>query len=224
MDKHVQTKHILNPTMEELLVQHALNGYNWHTFRINDSNITLEKMSGFAESINAPRWVVGHEISMKKVKHSHIVVGMTKSLTDYKLDNAIKSYFDIVKGHYSKSTVRTTMYRAIQYSIKDGDYKMDPRFPKDLIKNIYRESTKKFFREEFVDKLTQFEHLYYNGKISYKNFGKQYNDLRLQYGQKPNRNSQTSYLNYHLQKNDPEAADEWIYAIINEIKSNLIAY
>ncbi len=210
--------------MDQLLVDYAIDHHVWHTFRVNDANITLKKMSDFAKELEAPLWVVGHELSQKKVLHSHIVVGMKRSKTDYKMDKEIKNHFDIEKGAYSKSQVRSTIYRAIQYSVKDGDYQKSKKFPKQLLDAIYAASTKKYQKDEFAALLYTTECEYYNGKLSLKTFARKFGRIRLQYGQKPNKTSMKRYMEYHMFKNNLELSDDYMDVIIQEIKSDLITY
>ncbi len=210
--------------MEQLLTDYAINHYIWHTFRVNDAEITLKKMADFAKEFEAPLWVVGHELSQKKVLHSHVVLGMKRSKSDYKMDKAIKTAFDIEKGAYSKSQVKSTIYRAIQYTVKDGDYKRSKTFPKKLLKAIYTASTRKYQKDEFAALLYTLECEFYNGKLSMKTFARKYGRMRLQYGQKPNKVSMKRYIQYHMFKNQLEDSDDFMDVLVQEIKSDLIPY
>ncbi len=205
-------------------MDYAIDNHVWHTFRVNDADVTLKKMSLFAEKLEAPLWVVGHETSQKKVVHSHIVVGMKRSKTDYHMDKAIKSYFAIEKGAYSKSQVKSTIYRSIQYTVKDGDYLKSFSFPQKLLDAIYTQSTKKYQKDEFAALLYTGECEFYNGKVSMKTFARNYGRLRIRYGQKPNKTSIKRYIQYHMFKNNLEDSDDYMDVIVQEIKSDLTVY
>ncbi len=191
---------------------------NWMTVRITDKKIKLKKLKKFAKQVNAVKWVCGYEISHKEVKHSHLVLGIHADMSDYDWKKAIKSAFRVEGNQgFSKSRVRTSQYRAIQYCIKDGDYESEG-FDKEILTKIKVQSTKKFQKDEFKEALTSLETKYYIEDMSFREFSQRYYAIRIMYGQKPNRNSITNYLLYHYHKVDPQAGDKFIDNIVQRIK------
>lgn len=190
---------------------------DWMTLRLTGQEFTFVKMKSFATKVKATKWVIGHEVSGKKIKHSHMVLGCTEDMSDHNWKKAINDELGLTgNSQFSKSRVRTSSHRAIQYCIKDGKYE-SLGFSKETLAKLYKQSTKKFDRKDFVEALTECENLYYTDKNTFREFAKQIHRLRISYGQNPNRNSQRNYLTFHYHKKDILEGDKWIDDIVDHI-------
>lgn len=190
---------------------------HWLTIRV-DCHPTLDQMTKFSLGLGAKKWLVGHEYKSSDVAHSHMVVGLTEKLTDYTKKNKIKEFFKIEKSAFSSSWVRTTVHRALCYSLKDDDFKQKG-FDSDYLCKAILQSTKKFKKEEFRDALNELETLYYQDVILLREFTSMYLDIKIkQYGQRPNERSEVAYLNTHHYKKDIDFAKDYSAYIFSKLK------
>ncbi len=194
---------------------------HWMTIRLTSQDVSYNKLQAFAKLVGATKWVIGHELSHKNVEHSHLVLAVPVDFSDYDWKKYIRETF-CLKGNsgFTKSRVRTTQYRAIQYVLKDGKYR-SKGMDKDKLKKMYVQSTKKFNKIEFKEALTVIENNYYQ-KGGFSNFARAYYRLRISYGQKPNYNSISNYLLFHYHKKSPEQGDRYIDTIADSIQFELV--
>lgn len=187
----------------------------WMTIRIS-GEVLLKDMEAFAKEMNSVKWVIGHEVSQKLVRHSHMVIAVEEDFTDYIWKDKIRKHFKVSHQEFSKSRVRSSHWRAIQYCIKDGEY-LFKGFSIETMLKIKKQSTKKFNRVDFGEAMIKNENLFYQGNIHFREFGRNFHKIKLQFGQRPNSRSATSYLEFHRQKVDLVLAEKWIDDIIDHI-------
>ncbi len=187
---------ILTP-IQKLLDKYLEKNLYWYSYRI-DVHFTHTHMVEFARAMMAVRFVVGNEVKTDGTKHSHIVVGSSENISDYKQKKLITDMFHVSGSSYSKSKVRTTVHRTVMYALKDGDY-LTEGFSEEYILLAKTQSTKKFKKEELGAALKDLETLFYQHDISYHEFARQFLHLKIiDYGQKINPQAEQRYLSTHL--------------------------
>lgn len=205
-----------------MLVELELKNPNIQTLRgtLKKTKENVKQITEFLKRMGSTYWVFGFENASSE--HFHLVYNYTTELSNHKLNKLINEVLDISGAGFQKSKVKTTAYRSIQYAIKDGDYMFDG-FPQSFIDKIYVQSTKKFKKVEFQEALNEIEKKYYQDEYKrFKHFALAYNNLRLQYGQKPNANSQLAYLRFHKQKKNPKDAEHWVDYLMDKISPETI--
>lgn len=196
---------------------------HWQTFRINGEMTPALMKKLCVDTLNAKKYIYGYEKSKKGVLHSHVVVCLPELWTNHKMNKAIKSIFDVEKTEFSKSKVRTSVYRAIQYCVKDGEY-YSYKFDESWLKNVAKQATKKFDREEFKEKMFKNEQEYYQDEVDFHQFMRKFGKIRDEFGQKPMYNSAKTYGSLHLFHKDDDSRDAYYDNISNDILQSCIDY
>lgn len=199
---------------------------HWRVVRIDgNKHATKEKIIEYLDTF--PIYVLGIERVPKL--HYHIVVGTDSSdvygVQNKKLKQRIKNLFSLSgsKGEFSTSSVRTTIRKSIMYSIKDCEY-----FSKGLkqvyVQAISIQSTKKFKRKEFSDKIQKLEDDFYDDKITIEEFNSKYRHMKIiEYGQTPNPVLESKYIAKHYMKKNENSFKTYcstglsqVYSLIGE--------
>lgn len=166
-----------------------------------------------------PFYVLGIEKVPKL--HYHIVIKSDDPKSygsqNNKLTTQIKNLFDVNKSQFSTSSVRTTVRKSIMYSIKECEYRYKGISEED-ISNIQTQSTLKYKKQEFSDKLEQLENQFYDDKITLEQFNDRYRYLKIvQYGQNPNMQSETRYIVKHYIRKSKDAFQKYADKGISEV-------
>lgn len=199
---------------------------HWRVVRIDgNKSTTQESILSFLDSF--PIYVLGIETVPKL--HYHMVVGSDTSdpfgKQNNKLKTKIKKLFNLTgtKGQFSTSHVRTTLRKSITYSIKDCTY-FYKGLKDEYIKACSLQSTTKFKRKEFSDKIQKLEDSYYDGTIDLDQFNKQYRYIKIiEYGQTPNPVLESKYIAKHYMKKNKDSFNTYcatgltqVYALLGE--------
>lgn len=220
------TKQKKTETVLEVFKKWNLDHLDWRTIRVDlptcseeEEKINLKKIQRLLKKMKSKIWVFGHEKTTKD--HYHIVFGSKIVISEYKYNNLVKDVLGVSKNEFAKSGVRTTVYRSIQYSIKDGMY-WSKGLPKDFIENIYQQSTKKYNKDEFAEALINIENSFYQKEITLDEFSCLYGEIRSKFGQRPDRKTISLYLKTHYFKRFPKKRDDFYLGIASDIKNGLI--
>lgn len=196
--------------VEKDLVEMFDKTLTWHTFRI-DKTIDAKEMKEFVlEEFDSKKWLVGHEKKSSGQEHSHIILSTANAaLSDYKMNKIIRDRFDVSKSQFSKSQVRTTVHRAVCYTVKDGDYESSG-FDTEYLKKAKVQSTKKFKKDEYKEALIELETQYYQNHINFHTFCDEFINLKIVvYGQRINRKSEITWLVTHRIRKDPSEMSKY---------------
>lgn len=214
---------MVQKTIEQTLTDQMLESKNWITLRL-DTHITQEQMAKLAEFFSSDTYIGGAELkSTTNQPHTHIVLKYGVEQTPYKIRKFIRETWELQKSQFSQSHVKSTIYKAIQYTIKDGKY-FHKNVSIDWLRKVHKQSTKKYSKEDFKNEIHKLETQFYQDILTERQFAKHYNRLRLQYGQKPNETSQINYLMFHIMKKDQGKADEYAINVLEKAKNKISGY
>lgn len=184
----------MNKTIEELF----LSAGKWLTLRL-DCHPTEDQVSKTKEYFKTHHLIYGNEQKKDGTPHTHIVFSYSKTISPHKIRTHINKVYDLHGPEFTTSKVRTSIYKSIQYCVKDQDVTSE-NFPDKWVSNIMVQSTKKYDKDDFKQNLEIIENRFYQDTYDQAQFAFAFVSLRNQYGQKPNDNSITNYLKFHLIK------------------------
>lgn len=187
-----------------------------------DSDKTLLEIFQIMETLETEYLIVGEEQTKKK--HFHIVT-ITADPDKYgsqfnKIKRLVKDKIGVQGTKFSTSQVRTTVRKSIMYAIKDDNVEYKG-FIQVYINALRSQSTKKFKRQEFQERMDEIENRFYNRE--YDGYGLMLRLVKLknEYGQRPNPQVEERYVLGHMLRRDENLQSTYSQSRIQSLERYL---
>lgn len=203
---------------------------NWRVVRIDANSENESQYDNLKEWLDTfSKYVLGIERVPKL--HYHIVLYSDKPLDVFgaqsnKLKTCIKNLFDVQASQFSTSSVRSSVRKAIMYSVKELEC-----IHKGIenIEDLKTQSSLKFKKKEYSEKLEELENQFYDKKLTLEEFSEKFRYMKIiQYNQTPNPPVENKYIAKHAMRRDKAFFKKYctrqmseVYRLLDEVNSDL---